>query len=127
MARHEPQVNFRIPQELKDKLEQSAKDSGRSITKELVMRLEQSYGQNLEPTLTETETIARMANEMTDLATENREMRRLYIESLHKNFDNIPLGLKSTYGKLLNRLLEDLTDEERQELDNINPQTKTAQ
>ena len=43
MARSDPQVNFRIPQQLKEKLEQSAKESGRSITSELVTRLEQSF------------------------------------------------------------------------------------
>lgn len=43
MARTDPQVNFRIPQELKDKLDKAAKKSGRSITSELVTRLEQSF------------------------------------------------------------------------------------
>lgn len=43
MARTDPQVNFRLPQELKDRLEQSAKENGRSVTSELVIRLEQSY------------------------------------------------------------------------------------
>ena len=37
------QVNFRMPAELKEKLENSAKDSGRSITSELVTRLEESF------------------------------------------------------------------------------------
>ncbi len=82
------------------------------MNQDIVARIENSF----EPTPTNTETIARMANEMTALSTENREMRRLYIELLHKNFIHIPLGLKSTYGKFLNRLLEDLTDEERQEI-----------
>lgn len=39
------QVNFRMPAELKEKLENSAKESGRSITSELVTRLEQSFNQ----------------------------------------------------------------------------------
>lgn len=43
MARSHPQVNFRMPQELKDRLEQSAKENGRSITSELVIRLENSF------------------------------------------------------------------------------------
>ncbi|VWX29703.1 Arc family DNA-binding protein [Moraxellaceae bacterium 17A] len=37
------QVNFRMPKDLKDKLEQAAQQSGRSITSELVTRLEQSF------------------------------------------------------------------------------------
>ncbi len=112
MARTDPQINFRLPQELKSRIELSAKENGRSVTQEVISRIESTYN----PPLTDTETITRMANEITDLSTENREMRRLYIEFLHKNFIHIPLGLKSTYGKLLNRLLEDLTDEERQEI-----------
>ena len=43
MARKDPQVNFRIPQELKEKLEKSAEANSRSITAELVMRLEESF------------------------------------------------------------------------------------
>lgn len=39
------QVNFRMPAELKEKLENSAKENGRSITSELVTRLEQSFNQ----------------------------------------------------------------------------------
>lgn len=38
------QVNFRMPQELKDLLENTAKDNGRSITQEVVNRIEQSFG-----------------------------------------------------------------------------------
>lgn len=40
------QVNFRMPKELKDKLEKAAHESGRSITSELVTRLEQSFAQD---------------------------------------------------------------------------------
>ena len=40
------QVNFRMPQELKDLLENSAKENGRSITQEVVNRIEQSFGLN---------------------------------------------------------------------------------
>lgn len=39
------QVNFRMPAELKEKLENSAKENGRSITSELVTRLEQSFNE----------------------------------------------------------------------------------
>lgn len=43
MARNDPQVNFRIPADLKDKLQQSADENSRSITAELVLRLENSF------------------------------------------------------------------------------------
>ena len=44
MSRKNPQVNFRIPSELKAKLEHSAKEQNRSITAELISRLESSFG-----------------------------------------------------------------------------------
>lgn len=46
MARSDPQLNFRIPSELRDKLEAAAKENNRSLTGELIARLEQS----LDPT-----------------------------------------------------------------------------
>lgn len=43
MKKDNVQVNFRLPQELKDKLEQSAQENGRSITSELIIRLDESF------------------------------------------------------------------------------------
>ena len=43
MAREYSQVNFRIPTKLKEKIEESASTNERSITAELVARLEQSF------------------------------------------------------------------------------------
>ncbi|NYT67980.1 Arc family DNA-binding protein [Pusillimonas noertemannii] len=40
MARTDPQVNFRMPQELRDKLDDAARTSGRTLTAEIVARLE---------------------------------------------------------------------------------------
>ena len=42
MARHDPQVNFRIPAELKERLELAAKENNRSLTAELINRLDES-------------------------------------------------------------------------------------
>ena len=49
MARTDLQVNFRMPAELKERLEQAAKESGRSITSELVHRLRKSLDQDQPP------------------------------------------------------------------------------
>jgi len=46
MARNDPQMNLRVPMELKEKIEKSAFDSGRSINAEAVFRLEQSFTQD---------------------------------------------------------------------------------
>ena len=49
MARTDPQINFRLPKQLKDKIEQSAKDNGRSVTQEVIAAIEQGYARQNEP------------------------------------------------------------------------------
>lgn len=44
MSRTDVQVNFRMPAELKAELERAAKENRRSVTAELVARLEASFG-----------------------------------------------------------------------------------
>lgn len=43
MARTDPQLNFRIPAELKARLEDAAVKNQRTLTGELIARLEQSF------------------------------------------------------------------------------------
>lgn len=45
MAKDFSQVNFRMPTELKEKLEEASKANERSLTSELVSRLEESFEQ----------------------------------------------------------------------------------
>ena len=45
MARNDPQMNLRVPMELKEKIEKSALDNGRTITAEAVHRLEKSFSE----------------------------------------------------------------------------------
>lgn len=45
MARNDPQFNLRISQELKDRLDIEAKKAGRSITQEIIKRLEKSLSE----------------------------------------------------------------------------------
>ncbi len=47
MARNDPQMNLRVPMELKEKIEKAALDNGRTITAEAVHRLEKSFGEEL--------------------------------------------------------------------------------
>lgn len=47
MSRSDPQVNFRIPAELKAQLEAAAEKNKRSITAELVARLEESFAADI--------------------------------------------------------------------------------
>lgn len=48
MARTDPQFNLRVPIELKQQVENAAKESGRSINAEAVFRLEQSFRNEIE-------------------------------------------------------------------------------
>lgn len=43
MARNDPQMNLRVPMELKEKVEKAAYENGRTITAEAVYRLEESF------------------------------------------------------------------------------------
>jgi uncharacterized protein (DUF1778 family) len=53
MARTDPQLNFRCPADLRDRLEGAAAISGRSLTQEVVARLQASFDEK--PTLTNAE------------------------------------------------------------------------
>lgn len=43
MAREQPQINIRIPQAIRDQLEEARAKAGRSLTAEIVARLEWSF------------------------------------------------------------------------------------
>lgn len=49
MARSDPQFNLRIPQELKEQIEKSAKDDGRSINAQAVYLLQKGLEQSPKP------------------------------------------------------------------------------
>lgn len=46
MARSDPQLNFRIPAELREKLDAAAASNKRSLTSELIARLEASFAES---------------------------------------------------------------------------------
>lgn len=48
MARNDPQVNLRIPSDLKGRLDDAATNSNRSLTAEIVSRLTESFGRDEE-------------------------------------------------------------------------------
>lgn len=43
MARNDPQMNLRVPVELKESIEKAAFENGRTITAEAIHRLEKSF------------------------------------------------------------------------------------
>jgi len=84
MARNDPQVNFRIPQELKDKLEQAAKDSGRSITAELVTRLERSFDESTNVIgIFNQDELKELAIEIAKLLSDNRDLSQEFIQIIN--------------------------------------------
>ena len=76
------------------------------MTADIVARLEDSFA-GVTNANEYSEKLQEIAGELVALSTENREMRRLYIDALNSNFDKVPEGLKSKYGVLLNQLIED--------------------
>lgn len=90
MARNDPQVNFRIPAELKEKLEESAKESGRSITSELVLRLEQSFAteEQARPLIAaDKDWLEEIGVSGDEFATAMKAIIRSGIDNLEKNID----------------------------------------
>ena len=73
MARTDPQVNFRIPAELKDKLDNAAKENGRTLTAELILRLEMTIEQD-DQVSELLERINKLENDIHGLSEDNREL-----------------------------------------------------
>lgn len=101
--------NLRLPQELKDKIAESAKELNRSMNADIVARLEKSF--ELEISVSESfefESMKRIhkkqAEELKALGEylqDARETRMLLIEFMNRNFDDLPIGLQSNFAKLV--------------------------
>ena len=102
MARNEPQVNLRMPIDLKEELEKAALLSGRSLTAEIVLRLRGSFAtqgnlkQKLEAIadgtyVPETRSLDIFSADGFDPAELNKSMRELraQIASLSKAVDGL--------------------------------------
>lgn len=64
MARDDVQVNFRMPADLKQQLESAAAASGRTVTAELVQRLQSTFDRQDRPRPVTVEDLQRVAEEM---------------------------------------------------------------
>lgn len=101
--------NLRLPQELKDKIAESAKELNRSMNADIVARLEKSFESEINATETfEFEAMKRIhkkqAEELKALGEylqDARETRMLLIEFMNRNFDNLPISLQSNFAKLV--------------------------
>ena len=82
MAREYSQVNFRIPTKLKEKIEESASTNERSITAELVARLEQSFEPEIQ--VHETLEFKLMMQSYLDQAEQIKELKTMLEQVLKK-------------------------------------------
>lgn len=101
MARTDPQFNFRIPADLLDKLRASQKVSGRSLTAELVYRLERSF--DLE---TRTSLQGKMIELQDKRAASDEEMISMLAERLLKAMTEVAKnddGSTATIGETIQR------------------------
>lgn len=88
MAKDYTQVNFRIPTKLKEDIEEAAQGNERSITSEIVARLEKSF----EPELKVTETLEfeLMKHSYLDQAQQVKELKEM-VEKLIKQLMDHPI------------------------------------
>lgn len=87
MSREDPQLKVRLPQELKDKITESALNLGRSINSDVVSRLEQSFkpvNRIYRDSIEEKITVGDQP-ESSHLEQEIRELRELLKQSTEAN------------------------------------------
>lgn len=82
MAKDYTQVNFRIPTKLKEDIEKAAQDSERSITAEIVSRLEESFKPEVK--VSETLEFELMMQSYLDQAKQIRELKEMLEQVLKK-------------------------------------------
>ncbi|HHQ4892820.1 TPA: Arc family DNA-binding protein [Aeromonas veronii] len=115
MSREHPQLRVRIPSELKDELEEKAAEAGRTLTAEIVNRLELSLmNQSQSPILID----AKRAKELAELA--RRRLPKTILEMAISEINKaISLGHESAYVNLSGFELEFLGDDRYQEVTDI--------
>lgn len=115
MSREHPQLRVRIPSELKDELEAQATEAGRTLTAEIVNRLELSLmNQSQSPSLID----AKRAKELAEIA--RRRLPKTILERAIADIGKaISLGHESAYVHLSDLELEYLGDARYQEVTDI--------
>ncbi|HAU4891971.1 TPA: Arc family DNA-binding protein [Aeromonas hydrophila] len=115
MSREHPQLRVRIPPELKDDLEAKAAESGRTLTAEIVNRLELSMMNQSQSSLL---IDAKRAKELAELA--RRRLPKTILELAISEINRaISLGHEFAYVNLHDFELEFLEDDRYQEVTDI--------
>lgn len=99
MARAEPQVNIRIPAELKGLLESMASDNGRSLTAEIISRLQQSFEARAEAVQLEivNEALKAQLESYRRLVQITDVMQKVLAGTLVRVIDKLPDDLREQY------------------------------
>lgn len=90
MKQTDPQYKLRLPQELKDQVEEAAKQSGRSMNAEIVARLEQSF----------TEPLSTERSAHSDIADLVKQQKLFHIETLELQLTTIENELSRLHNPL---------------------------
>jgi len=99
MARTDPQLNLRIPEDLKIKIEESSKLSGRSINSEAIFLLNAGLNAPKVKNL-----IEELENKISDLEVENIDLHSQLIESESEKLDQL-LEYQDKYFEQQDKLL----------------------
>jgi hypothetical protein len=112
MSRTDPQVNFRIPAELKEKLEAAAAENKRSVTAELVARLQESFAPS---SFSMPETVKRVASA---LSGEGNDKRGRLVE-LQRQVTKVGVAVFEATARihfLNSELINVISDEDRERI-----------
>lgn len=110
MSRSDPQVNFRIPVELKARLEAAAEQNKRSITAELIARLAETFAiedalESVAPGASITGTAGLIADMHDQLGERDDEAvsaaMAVYADKIERNMDSSQQRLSSIEQQLL--------------------------
>jgi len=114
MSRADPQVNFRIPASLKADLEAAAEQNKRSVTAELIARLEASFAMVIPAAGSSIEAMNRQAADISNQISSLRRVlrgREAGLEQLRSQFDYLTSEGKQMQASAVAAIIEATTAE----------------
>jgi hypothetical protein len=98
-------TQVRMPQEQYQAIMKYAEQNNLSLNTAMLELMDKGLsGPSDELMLTK---VDELTEEVLELSRESREMRVLYVEALNKNFENLPINLRSKYGKIIKTILNE--------------------
>lgn len=111
MARTDPQVNIRLPADLKDRIDKAALESKRSMNAEIVARLERTFGQE-----TDQSKLEEMYSELQRRHKELLAEFTMFLETDKELHGALKLLTRKYGGELLRMSLRELSDRQFEEI-----------